>query len=204
MGKYEDHIHYSAAQGADMVGSLDSLFFDETKSSSKGLVKVTFGMPPEIYDAVQAVIHHKDLGFQGNMSDYLRHTTCVGTEPLDKFMGEEIRTMFRAFMAQQRRLGRERLIATIEELIQQQAEALQFWTDKGKWTPIVRGINAFLGEVKDYPQFEWREHAAQEWLAHPDIKKLLRLWGERMNDEAPKAWQDVKRLFEKWEEMAGV
>ena len=204
MGKHEDHIHYAAAQGADMVNTLDSLFFDDTKQSSKGLVKVTFGMTPEVYDTLQAIIHHRDLTFRGNASDFLRHATSVALEPLEQFMGEEIRTMFRAFMAQQRRLGRERLIATVEELVQQQADALDFWSGKSKWTPVVRGIAAFLNEVQDYPQFEWREHAAQEWLAHPDIKRLLKVWGERMNDEAPKQWQQVKKLFAQWEEMAGV
>lgn len=204
MGRHEDHIHYSAAQGADMVGSLDELFFDEAKSSSKGLTKVTFGMDPAVYDSLQVIIHHKDLGFQGNASDFLRHATSVALEPLEKFMGEEVRTMYRAFMAQKRRLGRERIIATIEELIQQQADALEFWTGKAKWTPVVRGIGRFLEEVREYPHFEWREHAAQEWLAHVDIKRLLKIWEERMGDEAPKQWQDVRKLFAKWEEMAGV
>jgi hypothetical protein len=115
-----------------------------------------------------------------------------------------MRTVWRNLMVQQRRLTRERIIVTIDELVGQQVDQLKFWTHKEKWGEVARGLARFQGEVAGYPSGEWREHVADVWLHHAGVKNLMKIWADRMMNESPSTWQAVRKFTDKMEEYAQV
>ena len=184
--------------------SLSSLLFDESPTGKRYNRSVTIQMSDEMYQAAQDLIANRNLPFNGSMAMFGRHAVALTTESLEQFLDRDGRALFRSMMQQQRRLTRERVIVTIDELVESQVELLRFWSAKAKWNMVAKEIAAFLQEVEGYPEVEWREHASQVWLRSTGVKALLRQWGEVMKEDAPKTWREVVKLQSRFERMAGA
>jgi len=183
---------------------MSSLLFDESPSGKRYNKSLTIAVSDEMYQTVQDLIANRNLPFAGHMASFGRHAIGIVSEQLEKFLDDDGRTIFRSLMQQQRRLTRERIIVTVDEIIEGQVELLRFWTAKSKWNVVVAEVRSFLGEVQDYPVAEWREHAAQVWLRSPGVKALLSQWNDVMKEDSPKSWRDLVKLQNSFERMAGV
>lgn len=203
MGKFDDDIYYGLGRPA-VAKTLNDMLFDDSTSNKKYNRTITAALTPDMYQAMQDLVAHRDLPFQGNMSAAVRHALGVFIEGTELFLEEDGRTIFRSLLQQQRRMTRERIIVTIDELIDQQVDTLRFWSARGKWNEVVRGIEVFVAEVSDYPVAEWREHAALMWLQNPGLRALLRSWQSVMKDDQPSAWRSIEKAWKKMEEMAGA
>ena len=177
---------------------------DEDTSPKKFTRTVSFATTPEMFQALQELASNRDLPFQGVMGNVLRHAAASFIESVENFLDDDMRTIFRSLMLQQRRLTRERVVITIDEVIDQQVEQLRFWTHRGKWTEVTRGLRRFADELADYPNAEWREHAADVWLHHDGVKTLMRLWASRMAEESPATWAAIREFTSRVETYAGL
>jgi hypothetical protein len=199
---FDEEIHRGLPQ-PDFVPSLATHLFDEPAGERKYNKSVTFQMDETMWQALQDIIANKNLPFDGHMATALRHALGMTIEALDKHVTENRRTLFREMMNQQARLTRERIIVTVDDLIDKQVENLRFWTSKSNWRMVVRDLSIFQNEVKEYPERAWREHTAQVWLRHGGVKALGKFWEERMKDESLDSWRSVIAVQKKWEDMAG-
>lgn len=202
MAKFHEDIYHGLPEPS-IKPTLNQLLFDDHSSPKKYTKTMSISMTPEMYQAVQELVQHPDLPFEGNMSNAGRHAVAGFLEANESFLAEDGRTIFRSLMRQQRRLTRERIIITIEDIISQQVEAWQVWTAHGKWAEVLRQFRIFIDEVRDYPVTEWQEHVARVFLRHDGMKALLRSWAVRMKEDAPSSWNEVRKLYDKMEEMAG-
>ena len=201
--RFADEV-FPGLPGTQARHSLHMYLLDEETSPKKYTRTISFATTPEMYQALQELAAHKDLPFQGSMATLERHATASFILAVEEFLDDDMRTIFRSLMTQQRRLTRERIIVTIDEVIDQQVEQLRFWTHRSKWNEVKRGLDRFLVEVSEYPTNEWREHAADVWLHHDGVRNLMRLWAGRLAEEAPNVWQVVRTFTDKLEEYAGV
>ena len=183
--------------------SLQDRLFDDYSSPKKYTKTMSVSMTPEMYQAVQELVQHPNLPFEGNMSNAGRHAIAAFIEACENFLDEDGRTIFRSIMRQQRRLTRERIIITIEDIIDQQVDSFRVWTANEKWNEVIRQLRLFIGEVEDYPVVEWREHVARVFLRHEGMRALLRSWQVRMKEDAPDTWRDVQALYKVMERMVG-
>ena len=202
LSKFTDDI-YHGLPAPSIKGSLNDLLFDEHSSPKKYTKTMSLSVTAEMYQAMQELVQHPDLPFEGNMSNAGRHAIAGFIEANEQFLAEDGRTIFRSLMRQQRRLTRERIIITIEDIIGQQVDAWQVWSAHGKWAEVLRQFRMFLAEVQDYPVQEWQEHVARVFLRHDGMKALLKSWAVRMKEDSTASWSEVQRLYHKLEEMAG-
>lgn len=202
MSKFSDDIYYGYPE-VKANKALNDILFDDHSSPKKYTKTFTISMTPEMYQAIQELVQHPDLPFEGNMSAFGRHVVAAGIESLDKWLEEDVRTIFRALIRQQRRLTRERLIVTIDDAIAQQVDSFQLWSAHGKWKEIVRQLKRFVDETSDYPIADWREHASRVFLRHPGMRALLRGWQTRMKEDDPDMWNEVQKVYRKLERMSG-
>lgn len=184
--------------------SIQDVLHDEDSSPRRFTRNIPVQVSPEMYQAMQEVVSHKTLPFNGNMSAFVRHAVGITLESLELFLDDNSRTIFRSLMQQQRRMTRERFIVTIEDSIDQQVDILRFWTAKAKWPEVVRGVEAFLAEMQDYPVQVWREHAASMWLRNAGLRDLLRIWEASMKDDSPQDWQAVEQVWKSIQRIEGV
>ena len=200
MGKFDEEVFYGL--GRPVLGMQDILHDDET-SPRKFTRTASFSLSPEMYQAAQEIVGHPNLPFAGNMSAMHRHALGSFLETVELFLQEDSRTIFRSLMKQQRRLTRERLIVTIEDSIEQQVDILRFWTAKAKWPEVVRTMQAFLGEIEEYPVAAWREHAASMWLRNAGLRELLKVWSGTLKEDSLADWQAVEAVYKKVERITG-
>ena len=198
-----DHEAYRGLPKPDVATSVNSLLFDEPSGDRKYNKSVTAQLDEVMWQCVQDLIANKKLPFDGHMATLFRHALAMTIESLEMYLDETGKTLFRSMMDQQRRLTRERIIVTVDALIDSQVENLRFWTGKGDWRMVVRDMRRFIEEVKDYPEPTWREHTAQIWLRHSGVRALSKHWEERMKDDDLKSWQDAVRVQKEWEVMSG-
>lgn len=195
---------YAGLPKPNVRRTLNEYLTDEESSPKRFNRTMSFAVTAEQFQAAQEMVVAKGLPFNGNMSDMLRHALGAFTEAVLPHLPDDIRTIFSSLMAQQRRLTRERIIVTIDEVIDQQVDVLRFWTQREKWGVVVRDLSRFMAEVDEYPEAEWREHLAITWLRHDGVKSLMRTWAERMQSESPGEWGRVRRFVDRMEEWAGV
>lgn len=199
MSKFEDEIFYGL--GRPQL-SIQDVLHDDATSAKKFTRSHTTAYSPEMFQAMQELAAHRNLPFGGNVSALERHAVGNVLEQLEQFLDENTRTIFRAFMQQQRRLTRERFIVTIEDALEQQVDILRFWTAKGKWGEVVRTAQAFQEEVAEYPVAVWREHAASVWLRNAGLRDLLKVWGNTMKEDSPQDWQAIEQVYKRMERLA--
>jgi len=190
MTKFADEMYVGLGVPTS-TQSLYNMLTDEDSSPRKYNRTLSFATTAEMYQALQDLIAHKDLPFNGSMSAALRHAAAVFIEVNDQFLSDDQRTIFRSLMEQQRRLTRERIIITIDEVIDQQVDHLRFWSHRGKWNLVARDIARFVNEIEEYREPEWREAAAEAWLHNAGVKQLMRLWADKMHEESPESWRKV-------------
>lgn len=199
---FEDELYPSVAS-VD-VGRAVNTLWDQESSPKKFTRTISFAGTPEMYQAIQELAANRHLPFNGSLAEFERAANAAFIEALDEYLDEDVRSIFRSLMAQQRRLTRERVIVTIDEIVDQQVEQLRFWTHRSKWREIVRQLKKFHEELAEYPQQEWREYAADVWLHHTGVKQIMRLWSERMVSESPTSWEDVRKFTDAMEAYAIV
>ena len=202
MNKWTDE-YYPALPVVNAGGLIHHSLYDEDTSPKKFTRSLTTPMTPEMLMALQELATNKNLPFQGVINNLSRHNQAAGIIALEEFLDGDMLSIWRNLTIQQRRLTRERVIVTIDEIIDQQVEQLQFWSRRGKWDEVIRSLKAFMGEVTDYPTNDWREHVAEMWLKNDGVKGLMRFWADKMRDEAPVAWIEMRELVDKMETYAG-
>lgn len=188
----------------DVLYSLGHQLYDADSSPKKFTRSLTVNMTPEMLSAIQELASAKDLPFNGVMGDFGRFAFASTIDALEEYLDSNMAVIWRNLQLQTRRLTRERMVMSIDELIDQQVEQLRFWTQKNKWREVERGLDAFATEISDYPSADWKEHAADTWLRHDSVRALMRLWAQRLQSEAPSAWLAVRRFTELMEGYAGV
>lgn len=188
----------------DVLPSINSLLWDDGNKGDKRYNKTfTFSMNDVMWQTLQDVACHPNMPFDGVLAACVRHALGVTLEQLQGHISEERRTLFRVMMDQQRRLTRERIIVTIDQLIDTQVEHLRFWTGKADWRMVVKDLRKFLEEVKAYPEPAWREHTAQIWMRHQGVRSLRKFWEERMKEDSIEEWRATAAIDVEWAEMAG-
>lgn len=158
----------------------------------------------EMYAVLQFLSHHPDLPFQGNMSALSRHALASLVNSLTDRLSEGMATLWDRLRSQQRHLTNERYALHIDEILDKQVEFLREWSLAGEWEAVVEDLLLADKSIAGYPNPWWRRRAVQGWLKHRGVRGLMDLWQERMLEEAPQLWADVRKLFGKWEEIARV
>ena len=199
MPRYDDEVFRGL--GRPQLG-INDILHDEESSPRRFTRSVPVQVSPEMYQAIQEIVAHRNLPFNGNMSAFVRHALGITLEQLEEFLAEDSRTIYRALVAQQRRMTRERFVVTIEDSIDQQVDLLRFWTAKGKWAEVVRSMEAFVNEVAEYPVVAWREHAAGMWLRNAALKEQLHVWEQTMKNDSQADWANMQRQWRRMERMA--
>ena len=201
MPKFDDEVFRGLGRPA--LG-INDILHDDATSPRKFTKGIPVQVSPEMYQAMQEMVAHRALPFDGNMSAFVRH--CVGNnlEELEDFLDDNSRTIYRALVNQQKRMTRERFIVTIEDTIDQQVDILRFWTVKAKWSEVIRGLVAFASEVQEYPVAVWREHAATMWVRNAGLKELLKVWTHIMKEDSPHDWQVVERVWKEMETLSNA
>lgn len=202
MNKWNDEL-YPALPVVNGGGLIHHVLYDEDTSPKKFTRSLTTPMTPEMLMALQELATNKNLPFQGVLNNLSRHNHAAGIISLEEFLDGDMRSIWRSLTVQQRRLTRERVIVTIDEVIDQQVEQLQFWSRRSKWEEVIRSLRAFMQEVDDYPTADWREHVAETWLRNEGVKGLMRFWAEKMREEAPVSWIEMREMVDKLETYAG-
>lgn len=205
VGQWDSEKMTGLAPDKDVtVSHLRSLLWDETASTRKYSRTLSIAVDSDMYEAIQNIIAHKNMPFNGSISVFGRHAIAVALDNLKEWLDADQRTIFDTLLRQQRRLTRERFVVEADELVEEQAEFLRFWTDRRKWASVVKDLHAFADEVRQYDMVEWKQHVANRWLQHPQIKGLLKRWENEMAEDDPAAWRKVRDVFAWWEGVAGV
>ncbi len=201
--RFDDDLYFSLPE-VNAGRNLATYVMDEETSPKKFTRTLSVGMTPEMYQAIQELATNKNLPFNGVMNNLGRHAFAAFIDSVDNFLEEDMKTIWRSLMTQQRRLTRERVIVSIDDIIDQQVEQLRFWSHRSKWNEVKRGLARFRDELDGYPNAEWREHAADTWLHHDGVKRLMQLWSTRLVEESPGTWQAVREFTDAMEAYANV
>src|SRR5690242_1661567 len=161
------------------VGSFDVLYDDKPRNRRYNRT-LSIPVDADMYAAVQDLIANKDLPFQGNMAAFGRHVLASGIDSLRLFLDKDVRTLWSALQASQRKLTAERYVVTSEEQVKEAAELLESWTEAHEWEAVLYDLSFAAQHLDDLPLPAWRRRIANEWLTNRDIKRLLTAWQELM------------------------
>ena len=184
----------------DVTGSL----WDVPPSNKKYTRSWPGSVDAEMYQVLQNLANNPKLPFQGNGSALTRHALAAAIESLSDQLEDGLDTMWERLRTQQRHLTNERYALHIEEILDKQVEFLREWSLASEWEAVLQDLTLADRQMIRYPNMWWRRRAVQGWLKHKGVRSLLEMWEDRMQAESPEAYAKVRRLFEKWDEVARV